>query len=284
MEPGRNKVKSEDYNQTLFGSEIPAETSPKQYKFQPCDIQLIKKFVENKHYSRSADVAAMYSFAMVSERVGIVAAAIFSKPAMNSIFKLYGGTEDEILELRRLVGVDDTPKNTESYFIGKCLKWLIKNTDKKTIVSYADPSFGHGGGIYKATNFIYDGVSGDTVVLELPLSECKHGPMGGQCAVEGKTHCQVHDRNMRCKTKDGEDYTPAAKRLRMLHEQGIAKLVDREPKHRYHYHLEEKRTEQPQDCRMCVELAKKQLKLVVVSDLKEASDAYIPKGYILGEK
>ena len=58
-----------------------------------------------------------------------------------------------VLELRRLCTVDDTPKNTESYFIGQTLKYLLKNTNVKTIIAYADPEYGHTGTIYKASNF-----------------------------------------------------------------------------------------------------------------------------------
>ena len=40
------------------------------------------------------------------------------------------------MELRRLVCIDDTPKNTESYFIGKTLRWLKHNTDVEVVVSF----------------------------------------------------------------------------------------------------------------------------------------------------
>jgi len=57
------------------------------------------------------------------------------------------------LELRRLALIDDTPKNSESFFIGYCLRWLKKNTPYRRIISYADISRGHVGTIYKATGF-----------------------------------------------------------------------------------------------------------------------------------
>ena len=83
----------------------------------------------------------------------IKGAMIFGKLGMANAWKKYGQSENEVLELRRLVCIDDTPKNTESYFIGKCLRWLKQNTSVKTIVSYADPNYGHQGIIYQATNF-----------------------------------------------------------------------------------------------------------------------------------
>jgi hypothetical protein len=211
--------------------------SPKEYGFTLTDIKkdkLYRDFMEQWHYSHSAEVSAMYSFKLSCPKCyDIIAAAIYSKPAMNSIYKLYAESEEEVLELRRLVAIDNTPKNTESWFIGKTLKWLVKNTDKKTVVTYADPQFGHVGHAYRACNFNYDGLSGNTVVLQLP---------------DGST---VHDRNMRCKDDKG-NYTKAAQELRDLHSKGLAKLIPRPPKHRYHYHLFDRRGEK-HPCRQCMD-------------------------------
>lgn len=303
---GQNKAKDKSYTQTLWANQEPKETSPKQYEFKPCNLNFIKNFMETNHYSRSANVAAMFCFALISKRDGIVGAAIYSKPAMNSIYKLYADKEEDVVELRRLVCIDDTPKNTESYFVGKTLRWLVLNTDKKTVVTYADPSFGHVGHAYRACNMKYDGKSGTTVVLEIPVEKCVHE--GRTCLGEGKTICQVHDRNMRSKVKGSDAYTPAALKLREMYNQGIAKLVPRDTKHRYHYHLEQHRSGKPQSCRQCVEgktldnLAtnkisktddkpiqkRKGLNSVVKTptkiEIQESYDTYIPSGYIQEEK
>ena len=69
------------------------------------------------------------------------------------------------LELRRLVCIDDTPKNTESYFIGQSFKLLKRDTDMEVIVSFADQHHGHTGVIYKATNFDYLGETGKGRIL-----------------------------------------------------------------------------------------------------------------------
>jgi len=56
--------------------------------------------------------------------------------------------------------IDDTPKNAESFFVSRTLKWLKKNTDWKFVVSYADEAQGHKGIIYRASNFKYEGLTG----------------------------------------------------------------------------------------------------------------------------
>ena len=67
---------------------------------------------------------------------------------------------NEVLELTRLFIFDDHGKNIESYFIGQTMK-LIKEIDSsvKCLMSYADPRVGHLGGIYQATNWLYQGDS-----------------------------------------------------------------------------------------------------------------------------
>lgn len=73
---------------------------------------------------------------------------------VNSISSEVG--QGDVLELTRLYITDDTPKNTESWFISQSFKWLRKHKPEiKALVSYADPAAGHSGVIYKATNWLY---------------------------------------------------------------------------------------------------------------------------------
>lgn len=57
------------------------------------------------------------------------------------------------LEIRRMACLDDAPKNSESYFLGKVIWWIKKNKLAGGVLSYADMSVGHLGTIYKAANF-----------------------------------------------------------------------------------------------------------------------------------
>lgn len=65
-------------------------------------------------------------------------------------------SQGEVFELTRLWTRDDTPKNTESWFIGQSFYYLRKNYPHiKVLISYADPAAGHKGTIYQATNWLY---------------------------------------------------------------------------------------------------------------------------------
>lgn len=61
-------------------------------------------------------------------------------------------------ELARLWVDDKMPKNTETYFIARAVDYIKGfRPDVKMLVSYADPSAGHSGTIYKAANWKPDG-------------------------------------------------------------------------------------------------------------------------------
>ncbi len=125
-----------------------------QYKVSPCERYEVTEFIEQWHYSHNINgVMSDYCFKMESGGE-LIGACIFGKPAMAGQLKRYG---DGVIELRRLVCIDETKRNAESFFIGRCLRWLKANSPIKTIVSYADPEYGHQGVIYKASNFILQG-------------------------------------------------------------------------------------------------------------------------------
>jgi hypothetical protein len=79
---------------------------------------------------------------------------------------------DKVIELTRLWIKDGTPKNTESYFIGKTLRLIPKDYD--IIVSYAEIGAGHVGTVYQATNWIYTGLSDRHVEWRLNGEVGKH--------------------------------------------------------------------------------------------------------------
>ena len=77
-----------------------------------------------------------------------------------------GLTKDNVLELTRLYCDDGYGSNIESFALGQSFKWLKEN-DKaiKVLISYADNGQKHLGGIYQATNWIYQGLNTDIALM-----------------------------------------------------------------------------------------------------------------------
>ncbi|MEY4332828.1 MAG: Polaribacter phage [Bacteroidota bacterium] len=75
-------------------------------------------------------------------------------------------TKDNVLELTRLYCDDGYGSNIESYAIGQSFKWFREN-DKaiKVLISYADNGQEHLGGIYQATNWIYQGMNTEIALM-----------------------------------------------------------------------------------------------------------------------
>ena len=131
--------------------------SVKEFNVEVVEREDIRAFIETWHYSKSINgVKASYCFGLYNEG-NLIGAMLYGSLGMANAWRKYGENEKDVLELRRLCCIDATPKNTESYFIGKTLKWLKRNTEVKTIVSYADCNQGHEGVIYRASNFLFKG-------------------------------------------------------------------------------------------------------------------------------
>jgi hypothetical protein len=115
-----------------------------------------KMVVENHYLHRRASTMFAYGLFDGKEMIGCV---IYGKPASNSLCVGVCGPDEsnQVLELTRLWIADGTPKNTESFLIGRSLRLLPK--EKDIIVSYAEIDAGHIGIVYQATNWIYTGMS-----------------------------------------------------------------------------------------------------------------------------
>lgn len=132
----------------------------------------VRKFLKKWHYSDYVNIQAKHTFCLfkigkfdLPEMIGV---CIYTRPAGPSAAQSYYPSNPErVLELRRLCLIDETPKNAESYFVGKTLKWLQQKSDWEFVISYADMEQGHSGVIYKASNFDYLGETKPGKTLEV---------------------------------------------------------------------------------------------------------------------
>lgn len=109
-----------------------------------------------KHYAKRVP-AIEYSFGLYYDKV-LIGVCTFGPPprVMNNAESIFKTIRVKTLELNRLCVNDNLPKNTLSFFVGKCLNLL---PNPCCVVSYADYTFGHQGYIYQATNWIYTGLN-----------------------------------------------------------------------------------------------------------------------------
>ena len=194
-----------------------------EYTVEQIPRKSIVGFIEKQQYSHNVNgVQSIYHFGLFREgNFGLptmIGAMMYAYPSMPSTAAKYNPINpNRCLELRRLVCVDDTLKNTESYFIGQTFKWLKEYTDMEVIVSFADTHYGHDGVIYKATNFEYLGETSKGQVL----------------MVDGK---EMHSRSMNQKKR------PYSREIKRRYDNGDENIFfkDRSPKKIYVYYLDKK--------------------------------------------
>ena len=188
----------------------------KSYRVELCERNEIKNFIETHHYSHNINgVKSDFCFKLM-DGDELIGAMIYGGLGMANTWKKYVENEKDVLELRRLCCVDDTPKNTESYFIGNTLRWLKKNTNVKRIVSYADTTYSHEGTIYKASNFKHVGMTQKGKAIE-------HN---------GRLY---HDKTIRTKYKG--KLKPFAEKIKDSLECGESHYIETKGKHIYIYDL-----------------------------------------------
>jgi hypothetical protein len=177
----------------------------------------VRDFIEKWHYSNSINgCIADYCYALFKPCGEMAGAMFFGRMAMANQWKRFSENESKVIELRRLCCIDDTPKNTESFFIGRALRLLRKDWGKGIVVSYADKEYGHSGVIYKASNFKMIGeIKGARVII-----------------YSGRRY---HDKTIRTKYKG--ELKPFAKRVKEALESGDAFYKKTAGKYTYTYAL-----------------------------------------------
>lgn len=188
----------------------------KEFEVHLCERSEITAFIEENHYSKNINGCISDYCFKLTYNDKIIGAMFYGRMAMANQWKRFGEKESDVIELRRLCCIDDTPRNTESYFIGKTLRYLKKNTNLKTVVSYADQEYGHTGVIYRASNFEYHGFKKGAKVIMY-------------------NDKQYHDKAIRTKYKG--QLKPFAQRLKDALDNGEAYYKNTAGKHTYVYEL-----------------------------------------------
>lgn len=120
-------------------------------KADRCEVDwMIRRHYIHKWPGVTVAILGLYAH---SEPVGVT---VFALPPVETYVR-YGGLT---WELARLWVDDNQPRNTESWFISRAIRYVKHHhRDVKAIVSYADPSAGHTGTVYRAANWEHDGMT-----------------------------------------------------------------------------------------------------------------------------
>lgn len=131
------------------------------YNFDLCTIEVcrfkdIRHIFEEFHYKKGHMGGGISTCLKMLNGEALFGGMVIGKPR-------HGGKYPNMLEIRRMALLDECPKNSESWFLGKALRWLRDNTDAENILSYADGFVGHKETIYKASNFKLVGMTSESI-------------------------------------------------------------------------------------------------------------------------
>ena len=207
----------------LFGNDELdfTEANVKDFIVKPSNLRVTRDFIEKWHYSRNVNGLRISQVFGLFHEKNLIGAMIYGALGMANQWKKYAKEESKVVELKRLCCIDKTPKNTESYFIGKTLRWMKQNSAFDLVVSYSDTFYGHEGTIYKASNFKHCGMTTKGKVIDY----------------DGRFY---HDKCIRTYYVDKtgiKKVKPFAQRIKSALETGDAKYVQMPEKHIYIYPL-----------------------------------------------
>jgi hypothetical protein len=109
--------------------------------------------IENHYLHRRPPISYAFGLYCRGDLVGV--ATFGTPPSRHLQISLCPSDPSKAIELNRVWVSDSRPKNTETFFIGACLRLL----PPFIVCSYADTAVGHTGYIYRAGNWNYAGMT-----------------------------------------------------------------------------------------------------------------------------
>ncbi len=149
-------------------------------RLKPIPFTVAKKILARHHYLHSLPGGTKLTFGIFSGN-RLLGAITFGAGPHRAYQLVRDATPDDCMALTRLWLSDELPNNSESRVIGIALRALRKFTKLKFLVSYADPSQGHEGIVYQATNWLYTGLSETMPLYDLGDGQARHSRSFAHC-------------------------------------------------------------------------------------------------------
>lgn len=152
------------------------------YTIDRISCDMAKEYITRWHYSHGCHngPSPCYGLFKGSALIGVL---MFATPCSEAVRASIFGEEykDSVTELHRLHIMDVTPRNTESWFISRCLKLLMRDKPHiKAVISFSDATEGHCGTIYKATNAYRLGTTGKATFYIDETGRLRHPRQSGK--------------------------------------------------------------------------------------------------------
>lgn len=133
-----------------------SSVTPRDLSVRKIDCKQARGYIAAFHYSKTMPDSSRFIYGLFYKELLCGVCVFGMRCGKNQYTAICPSIKNgEYIELTRLWLEDSLGRNSESYFISKCIRLLPK--DIKMIVSFSDEKQNHVGYIYQASNFIYLG-------------------------------------------------------------------------------------------------------------------------------
>lgn len=146
-----------------------------------------QRLVREHHYARGGSNTAVYVHGLYRRVDNVLHAVAWWLPPTRVACESVNREQwQKVLSLTRLVATPGTPKNACSFLLARSVKLVQQDKRFVSLVTYADESQGHTGGIYRASGWDYVGRVGP-----YPRWEDQSGKQVAVKATKNRTKAQM---------------------------------------------------------------------------------------------
>ena len=132
-----------------------------EWEVRDAPLTEAQRLVREHHYARGGSNTAVYVHGLYRKSDGVLCGVAWWLPptrvACESVDK---ERWKKVISLTRMVLIPGTPKNACSFLLAKSVRAIRTDGRFVALVTYADESQGHTGGVYKAAGWDYIGRTG----------------------------------------------------------------------------------------------------------------------------
>lgn len=132
-----------------------------EWEVKPINLNQAKSFVEEWHYAHGAGNVAQFKYGLFykGDPYTLHGVALWNPPPIGAAkAHCLNNYHQGVLSLTRFCTRDDRPENAGSFLISKSIKSMNKSR-YNMLLTYADTAENHNGGLYRASNWTYKGMS-----------------------------------------------------------------------------------------------------------------------------
>ncbi len=131
-----------------------------QYQVRSVPLAEARAFIQRYHYAGGCANTAVFAHGLYRSPLGdceLLGVALWMPPTKVCAQSVAGDAWRGVLALSRLAVHPVVPTNGASFLIGRSVRLIRRDARWVALVTFADESQGHTGGIYRATNWSYVG-------------------------------------------------------------------------------------------------------------------------------